>query len=104
MSEQERIKQEERIKRLAHEILPSLGHNNGSVYCPKDVGVDYVDEVGIAGPPILKWTIRATDDQKQTCLIEVQADPDETDEQIKKKLVESFSTVPWEPAPGQSNT
>jgi hypothetical protein len=97
------MSEEERIKRLAGEILPSLGHDNCTVICPKAVGVDFVGYVGTAGSAIPKWTIRATDDQRQTCLIELDASPNETEAQIQKKLIESFSSALWKPAPGQSS-
>jgi hypothetical protein len=51
------------------------------VICPKPVGVG---EAGTVGSLIPKWTIRATDDQDQTCLIEINAKADETDAQLKR--------------------
>jgi hypothetical protein len=93
------MNQEERIKKLAREILPRTGHDNCVVICPKPEGTDFVGEVGTAGSAVPKWTIRATDDQHQTCRIELNTYDDETDEQVRTKLIESFSTALWEPAP-----
>ncbi len=92
------MQEEKRIKRLASETLTKLGHDKSVVICPKAPVQSYEGEVGTAGTPTVQWTIRATDDQHQTCLIELLARPEESDQQIGQKLMEQFSTANWKRA------
>jgi len=100
MSEQEAARklsdEEKRIKSAVRNVLPKLGHNNCDVICPNRPVIAYEGIDGVSAP-IPQWAIRATDDQGQTCRIDITVDPAETDEQIQKKLQEAFSAARWQP-------
>lgn len=90
---EENMNEDKKIINLSKEVLNQLGREDCVVIIVRE-GITQLDE-GDGVRDVPDWGIRATDKDELSTRIDFETLPEESDDQIKKKLIALFSQADW---------